>query len=317
MSKYIGRPCVYCKEIIKDGDHVVVCPICGAPHHRHCYDENGRCVFTDKHAEGFEYKPEGELAPPKTVNCPKCGAQNSAEQVHCTACAHNLKGTSEPRADGTGEHNRTKEEVPLRTLYGDIYQNDEFMGVTAKEIAVFVGKGSAYFLMQFKMMKELGRNISINIGAFIFQGLYFLYRKMYKIGFLMLGFFLVINWPQFVYVDELLKFIWVSMFEGAGTYNVQLIADIAQYGNMARMVYWGVTALVSMFANRLYLKHIVSSIKKTRAEFDGNIASKTYLETLARSGRTSFGTVVLVLLSFFAVYFVLVSGKMSTLGLLP
>ena len=33
----------------------VVCPECGAPHHRECYNKNGGCAFTAQHGPGFRY----------------------------------------------------------------------------------------------------------------------------------------------------------------------------------------------------------------------------------------------------------------------
>ena len=34
--------CPVCGEQFKKGDDIVVCPECGAPHHRECYEKEGR-----------------------------------------------------------------------------------------------------------------------------------------------------------------------------------------------------------------------------------------------------------------------------------
>ena len=47
--------CPVCNEKFKSGDDVVVCPECGAPHHRSCYEKENRCFYDDRHAEGFSY----------------------------------------------------------------------------------------------------------------------------------------------------------------------------------------------------------------------------------------------------------------------
>ena len=37
--------CPVCKKQFEKGDDIVVCPECGAPHHRECYEQNGKCFF--------------------------------------------------------------------------------------------------------------------------------------------------------------------------------------------------------------------------------------------------------------------------------
>ena len=42
----------------KKGDDIVVCPECGAPHHRECYEKEGHCHFADKHGADFSFEKE-------------------------------------------------------------------------------------------------------------------------------------------------------------------------------------------------------------------------------------------------------------------
>ena len=53
FSKY---KCPVCGETFKPGDDVVVCPECGAPHHRECYEQLGHCCFEEKHSNNFSLK---------------------------------------------------------------------------------------------------------------------------------------------------------------------------------------------------------------------------------------------------------------------
>lgn len=48
--------CPVCDKQFKKGDDVVVCPECGAPHHRECYEKEGHCHFADKHGADFLLK---------------------------------------------------------------------------------------------------------------------------------------------------------------------------------------------------------------------------------------------------------------------
>ena len=50
--------CPVCDKQFKKGDDVVVCPECGAPHHRECYEKEGHCHFADKHGADFSFEKE-------------------------------------------------------------------------------------------------------------------------------------------------------------------------------------------------------------------------------------------------------------------
>ena len=53
MSRFTDKLCPVCREKFKDNDDVVVCPECGTPHHRACYNDAGGCGVNGYHAEGF------------------------------------------------------------------------------------------------------------------------------------------------------------------------------------------------------------------------------------------------------------------------
>ena len=46
MPKYYGCPCEGCGEPLTLKDDIVVCPDCGAPYHRTCYEKLGRCIHS-------------------------------------------------------------------------------------------------------------------------------------------------------------------------------------------------------------------------------------------------------------------------------
>ena len=49
MPKYYGCPCEGCGRPLALTDDIVVCPDCGAPYHRECYEKLGRCIHTPAH----------------------------------------------------------------------------------------------------------------------------------------------------------------------------------------------------------------------------------------------------------------------------
>ena len=50
--------CPVCDKQFKKGDDIVVCPECGTPHHRECYEKEGHCHFADKHGADFSFEKE-------------------------------------------------------------------------------------------------------------------------------------------------------------------------------------------------------------------------------------------------------------------
>ncbi|MHB9108411.1 MAG: RING finger protein [Armatimonadota bacterium] len=43
-TTHVGKTCPYCQTPIKPNVEIVTCPRCGIPHHRECWEENGRCT---------------------------------------------------------------------------------------------------------------------------------------------------------------------------------------------------------------------------------------------------------------------------------
>ena len=115
MPKYYGCPCEGCGKPLTLQDDIVVCPDCGAPYHRDCYEKLGRCIHAPAHAAGYEWKfpyQESELC-----TCPACGERTLRSESVCRCCGAALppEGAQEPadRAD-SDEHS---EEFDYSTFY--------------------------------------------------------------------------------------------------------------------------------------------------------------------------------------------------------
>lgn len=72
MSDYIGARCPVCHKKFTAKDEIVVCPTCGAPHHKQCYEQLGHCTFEQDHITGCVWKntPESTCQPPDNTNAP-------------------------------------------------------------------------------------------------------------------------------------------------------------------------------------------------------------------------------------------------------
>ena len=208
--------CPVCGEQFKTGDDVVVCPECGAPHHRECYEKEGPCHFADRHGDDFSFKKEQAEEADKqseqndengTVICKRCGTENPKELFYCSNCGAPLYGNNE-EAQNFGQNqnngqpnpnfNQNQGTPPFGVPFGQAnpqmaaafdpmagMKSDEPLvdDITAGEAAKFIGKNTPYYLRVFSFIKKFKKS-RFNFTAFILSGIYFLYRKMYALGIL-------------------------------------------------------------------------------------------------------------------------------------
>lgn len=218
MSLYKGYKCAACGIVFEENDDVVVCPECGAPHHRGCYFEKGECFLKDKHSEDFKFSPEKIEEPVKEVEKP-------FEEINTQ------KNTPEqgfPR-------------VPNEVLfYGGVNPEDTIRRVPVKQLAEYVGPSSGSFLRKWKMI-EKGIGGSFNLPAFIFGPVYFLYRKMWLLGIIYLIFSLVSATPSVIF------------FLANETGKIGDISFWSSVSSIFSYIALAVKALGSFFFNNLYL----------------------------------------------------------------
>ena len=56
MNRYDGLCCPVCKAKLFEDDDIVVCPDCGAPHHRKCWEYVGHCALGDAHGTANQWQ---------------------------------------------------------------------------------------------------------------------------------------------------------------------------------------------------------------------------------------------------------------------
>lgn len=211
--------CEYCKNIFREDDDVVVCPQCGSPHHRTCWNEKGSCANEERHEDGFEWKlPEHlktvpaakprVIAPAKAdytfkngesaVTCPHCGALNYGFDALCMQCKKPLYSDGK---DYTPEEDGRENAAPLTgealyeffRKYGGLRPETEVNGHTAADNAEYIGKNSGKFIRKFAIIERFNRKFSVSIWAFILGPIWFFYRKLFKEGLLFLLAMLVLS----------------------------------------------------------------------------------------------------------------------------
>ena len=90
--------CVGCKAYLFEDDDVVYCPICGAPHHRECYNKLNHCALEELHGTENEYNAEKEVEKRQNssddfksdeIICERCGKKYSSNLNGCPNCEKN------------------------------------------------------------------------------------------------------------------------------------------------------------------------------------------------------------------------------------
>ncbi len=124
---YYNQRCPHCKKVFTKDDDIVVCPVCGTPQHRECYEEENKCVNAHMHLHGYVWSPEEDKSNPTEeehtqqqnhyyyqpdennesysehfagtdnsqdkpdfIICKNCGTKNDADAVFCKHCSASL-----------------------------------------------------------------------------------------------------------------------------------------------------------------------------------------------------------------------------------
>ena len=51
-NRHVGQECFGCHQKLQEDDDIVVCPECGTPYHRACWQKTGHCLNAPLHASG-------------------------------------------------------------------------------------------------------------------------------------------------------------------------------------------------------------------------------------------------------------------------
>lgn len=96
----MAKMCAYCRTEIAETEASIICPSCGIPHHRKCWDENNGCATfgcSEQHYSSGEVQTEsvcrscGAVLRSDQAFCHKCGTSRSeAYEKKCTQCGNNL-----------------------------------------------------------------------------------------------------------------------------------------------------------------------------------------------------------------------------------
>ena len=153
MFFYQGQTCPVCSRAFAPEDDIVSCPVCGAPHHRACWQQEGHCHFAADHGTDRQWQrqqpaPEGQAAaadegPSEPALCPQCGAANPEYAEFCSRCGAPLPGKdwqSEPQP--SQQHSYTPFTVPMFDPCGGVPPKQPIEDSTAEPLLPLIGINS-------------------------------------------------------------------------------------------------------------------------------------------------------------------------------
>lgn len=204
MSDYIGEKCLICNKPFKVGDDIVVCPECGTPYHRECYNKEGKCVNEVLHTTHQSWKAthdknSSDDSTENTIKCPVCGEENSSDTIFCKKCGNPLGiNKSGDNASFDGQIPPFISQMMNATTENKFTPESDIDGVKLKEYSTYVGSNPLYYMTNFIRFGKYNRKVSVNLTAFLFPEYYFIYRKMYLIGILVYILRYIIAIPLFI-----------------------------------------------------------------------------------------------------------------------
>ena len=262
MNRFENKLCPICRARFTDKADVVVCPICGTPHHRVRYEIRGKCGLENLHESGFVWNGRLPDEPEPVFSQPQNPYENNTQ-------------------NSTSEQN-TESVDPMTAMFGDADDGfNSFLkkltdpalgedGVSMKELTTYAATSAFHYGRAFDIFRSnIGgkkRKVFFNLASGFLAPAFQFYRKMDIFGaisgiLLLIPVLIAALFPDFV-------------LNNGFSYLLNLY-------NLAGLV------ILSAFGDYFYYKHAVKSIIKFRGSFQGDTMSDEYYQALAEKGKPS------------------------------
>ncbi len=293
--------CPVCSKHFAEGDDVVVCPECGAPHHRECYESNGSCFYEDRHGEGFSFEnaEKGEASEDDDfLECRSCHFHNEKTAFYCNRCGAPLTDndrTAQNSQQNNGYNSQPQngsqgnfQGMPFGFGAGNMPAFDPLAGMNGEELiadnvkvseaAKYIGKNTQYFLAVFKRIRD-SFGSRFNFSAMIFAEVYFLYRKMAALGVILS---LLMISSTVASTAIMMSPEWNSQYNNVMS-SLQSGVQVSFFSEEFSFMYLPlalqflrllIRVFSGLFANRLYYSHCSKKIAQIKSENPGDL-SKT------------------------------------------
>ena len=301
MTNYTGSKCICCGKRFTDDDDIVVCPECGTPYHRSCYEEKGRCINDILHDKNVSWLPDAPVeeipvtSASNVKRCIRCGAENDPSLRYCEQCGTPLINMDGPRPfNNESEDGHDAKPDPMKTNIPGINmtpvmltQDSDIDGVKLGDLARYIGPNPLGFLPSFIKFGKTGRKLSMNIFAFLFPPLYFMYRKMKGWGLAAAVIMALLNLPVMIETFSSGSYeLTIKFGIDVKSRNFQMLEQIAVFVRMMLEI------MAGFFANYLYYKQARRDIFRIYRESEDEDRDAIN-ERIMTKGGTSYGYMIL------------------------
>lgn len=270
-EEFKNEKCAACGMKFFDDADIVVCPECGTPYHRECWERIGACVHSAEHGS-YEWKGENQELREHLENI-----ESTENQKH----ENTNDGFEIIHVDSYDEYR----EIMDKKLLEQQKDFDAIDGVTAQELLKFIGKNGYYYLPVFKDIRKNNKSLKLNFAAFLMFPMHCFYRKMNLFGVVMM---------TLLFLTTEAKILLSHFAEQLGISDHMLMTAYI----IATALSLAIDIFVLMFFNYFYFKSCIKRINAIKHHY----SDENYDRILARieaAGRPSL---------FYAVAFSLCSG---------
>lgn len=309
LARYDAEQCPVCTGTFHGEADIVVCPVCGTPHHRQCWVNHGGCANAQRHGAGFSWQPArhaaGAAHDPQASDpnaglgeiCPVCGRNNPKNTLFCPGCGTSLAG---------GAQRQQAPPFAGNPFFAPAYDGQQtIQGLSAAEVAQVVRLNTATYIPRFLRMEGKKAPVSFNWAAFLFSPFWFFYRKMYAVGAVLLSVLFALSLafaPALSQAyDELAQYTQsaASQVEKGGTADPAAAQKVLASAHVqATMIFMGIELFMMIvagfLANPLYRRYTVTKAKAAR-ELPEPLEKEMYLR---KKGGVSFWTVGVAYLAY-------------------
>lgn len=207
------------------------------------------------------------------IYCSKCGKKSSKDAKFCTNCGNKLI-TIEDSIKSTTENikDAIKNNETYRSFTDNNYDENYRADFDNRDMVNFIQTKEEYYIPKFKEIQEIYKSTSWNWAAFFFNSWWFLYRKMYVIGF------------GLIVADILIGLLMPT---------VSLIASIA------------IAVISGLYGNITYLKHIQKQLNSFT-----NMGEDIKQRLILNKGGVNIA--IPIILAIITIVFLLLIGALGT-----
>ncbi len=296
--RFENQICLVCNEKFKESDEIVVCPECGTPHHRDCYNSLGECKNASLHKEGFSFEPV-ETEKEKIDILIDDEIKNTKDVVNVVNVEFNGDDSK------NNENLRSTIEELFKNINGKSTDQVLINNTPSSYYEAAIGKNQNYYMPRFLIMEGTQKKHLLNVCAFVFPFAWAVYRKMYKLALLVLCIYIALLGVTIAPIltnEEYIEAMNKCYMEDPTFYEKVLLYDAGQNVTFTKtqsefieisknltispviaystlFVSIAMKILLGMFATKLYKEKLTKNIEKAKKLSLEESQLKSYLKS--------------------------------------